>query len=214
MSLRKKLLKGGHLSEQKCREVLRLFCEDLTATEIAAASNVSRVTINNYCRLIRSLIAAYCQQYAVNTHLGNNFAGNRFQGGSLYGLYHKNNRVIAEWLDESFAWPDTVASAHFPGHYDAIADVRRWSLHWLTPPDRADSPAEDIATFWTFTQARLQKFRGLNKNTLYLHIRESEFRYNHRDHDIFALLIENIHNSAKDTASVSGKGAPGKMNFA
>ena len=59
--MKNKLLKGAHLSEKKCREILQLFCDDLTATQIAEISGVSRVTVNNYFRLIRSVIAGFCE---------------------------------------------------------------------------------------------------------------------------------------------------------
>ncbi len=203
MNIRKKLLKGGHLSEKKCLEILRLFCEDLTATEIADASNVSRVTINNYCRLIRSLIVTYCHRYSMPLRQGNKLPDSGFQGGSYYAFYYQNGKVMSEWLDHSFVLPETGDITAGPLHYHAVANSSNWNLHWAKG-DGVDLSGvqEDISTFWMFTQARLQKFRGMNKNTTYLHIKESEFRYNHRDHDIFSLLVETIRNSGKESTGV------------
>jgi transposase len=39
-------------------------------------------------------------------------------------------------------------------------------------------------------KSRLIKFRGLNGSTLYLHVKETEFRYNYRDADLFEILID------------------------
>lgn len=55
------MLKGAHLSERKCREILHYFCEDLTATQIAAITGVSRVTVNAYLKLIRTRLAQFCE---------------------------------------------------------------------------------------------------------------------------------------------------------
>ena len=37
-----------------------------------------------------------------------------------------------------------------------------------------------IENFWGLCKVRLSKFRGINKNTFYLHLKECEFRYNNR----------------------------------
>ena len=38
-----------------------------------------------------------------------------------------------------------------------------------------------IENFWGLAKVRLAKFRGMNKETFYLHLKECEFRFNHRD---------------------------------
>ena len=42
---------------------------------------------------------------------------------------------------------------------------------------------------------RLYKFRGLDKNTFYLHLKECEFRFNHRQENIYKLLLKLIKNN-------------------
>ena len=39
---------------------------------------------------------------------------------------------------------------------------------------------------------RFSKFRGINKSTFYLHLKECEFRYNNKEKDIYKLLIYNF----------------------
>jgi len=50
---------------------------------------------------------------------------------------------------------------------------------------------------WAYTKTRLSKFRGLNKNTFYLHLKETEFRFNHRNHrkSITHLILKIITNN-------------------
>lgn len=40
-------------------------------------------------------------------------------------------------------------------------------------------------TFWSFAKRRLAKFNGLPSNKFFLHLKECEFRFNHR-HDSLA----------------------------
>ncbi len=38
-----------------------------------------------------------------------------------------------------------------------------------------------IENFLGVAKSRLSKFRGIHKNTFYLHLKECEFRFNYRD---------------------------------
>ena len=47
-----------------------------------------------------------------------------------------------------------------------------------------------IESFWSFAKARLMKFYGMSPNTFYLHLKESEFRFNNRKENIYAILLK------------------------
>ena len=44
-----------------------------------------------------------------------------------------------------------------------------------------------IENFWSFAKLRLAKFRGLSRDSFYLHLKECEFRYN-KKHDMMKVL--------------------------
>ncbi len=46
-----------------------------------------------------------------------------------------------------------------------------------------------IENFWGLAKVRLSKFRGMHKNTFYLHLKECEFRFNHRNEDLYRLIL-------------------------
>ena len=46
--------------------------------------------------------------------------------------------------------------------------------------------------FWSYAKQRLIKFHGVSKEKFPLYLKEMEFRYNNRSHDIFELLAQNI----------------------
>lgn len=205
--MKNKLLKGAHLSGHKCREILELFCEDITATQIAAISGVSRVTVNNYFKLIRKSIAAYCDHDAETVA---SYSDEPVRTGNeglpvVYGFVNKNGRIATTWLQAA----DGNMLQHLQDHgncnsflknietftrFQAIADCCDWKLYWLedTASPAVSSILSDIAGFWSYTKGRLQKFRGMNKKTLYLHIKECEFRYNCRNEALLPLLNEAI----------------------
>ncbi len=79
--------------------------------------------------------------------------------------------------------------------YHAIADFESWKLYRIdtTNTINGKTHVDDISVFWGNAKSRLLKFRGLNKNTLYLHVKECEFRYNYRSADINTLLLNIIY---------------------
>lgn len=208
MVMKNKMLKRSHLSEKTCRDIIQLFCDDLTATQIAAITGVSRVTINNYLKLIRTHIARHCEDLR-SARVGATGSGRRTlfsvkeDGGiqpAFYGFYVENESLYTDELADlsrqeirEFQQAAWLPSGEGPLHrYAAIADFNDWRLYRRdTVPGR--QPQDGITIFWGNTRNRLLKFRGMNKNTLYLHVKESEFRYNYRAEDINQLLLNIIY---------------------
>jgi transposase-like protein len=47
-----------------------------------------------------------------------------------------------------------------------------------------------IESFWSYAKRRLQKFNGVSHQTFYLHLKECEYRFNHRNLDLSQLLLK------------------------
>lgn len=47
-----------------------------------------------------------------------------------------------------------------------------------------------IEGFWGIAKVRLTKFRGMAPQTFYLHLKETEFRYNHRNENLGRLILK------------------------
>ncbi len=52
-----------------------------------------------------------------------------------------------------------------------------------------------IENFWGLCKVRLAKFRGMHKQTFYLHIKECEFRYNNRNKNIYLISLKELRNN-------------------
>lgn len=52
--------KRSRISDKKYREIVRYFCEDLTATQVANLTRLNRKTINEIVTYIRRCIVVYC----------------------------------------------------------------------------------------------------------------------------------------------------------
>jgi transposase len=174
--MKNKLVKGAHLSEEQCTEIVRLFCEDLTATQIAEATGVSRITVNNYLKSIR--------QYFVQTDLKH---AETTEPTGFYALYQSNGQYHAmpiavsdkksaqSWLDEQFETDAVVDLLH----YRLIGKIQ----HRMNQEDK-----QKKESFVSWLKNRLTKFRGINKKTMHLHMQESIFRYNNRTANLFEFI--------------------------
>ena len=47
-----------------------------------------------------------------------------------------------------------------------------------------------IESFWSYAKRRLAKFNGLTDEKFYLHLKESEWRFNHRCDNIYKILLK------------------------
>ena len=52
-----------------------------------------------------------------------------------------------------------------------------------------------IENFWGLAKVRLSKFRGMNKDTFYLHLKECEFKFNYKKDNLYRLLLKIIRNN-------------------
>ena len=55
---------------------------------------------------------------------------------------------------------------------------------------RSVGDIERIESFGHFLRMRLIKFKGLRREKFYFHLKESEYRYNHRNQDLNSLLLQ------------------------
>jgi len=204
--MKNRMLKGAHLSERKCREIVNLFCEDLTATQIAAITGVSRVTINAYLKMIRTRLAMYCDEAFPLQHLPENHISlfhstNGLPRTLFFGFTRWNGLVYSTGLMEMtkenlISWQKQHSGEikHQMSAIQAVADFTNWRLYRRDIISSANGKlsSDDISGFWGLTRSRLMKFRGLNRNTLYLHIKECEFRYNYRNENMQLKLMQMI----------------------
>jgi transposase len=220
--MKNKYLKGAHISECKFKELLKLFCEDLTATQIANISGISRVTINNYLRMIRSKIADFCNDNKPDGYFNDNeFAAFSAMDNltcnekplqelntTVFGIYKSDNGIFTNLLTDidKATINEIMYSKKINGNagkwyhklkeYSGIANFNSYKLIRINnnelAPAKRHGQIDEIDFFWSLIKRRLTKFRGMNSSTLYLHVKESEFRYNYRNTDIFYLLTSII----------------------
>jgi transposase-like protein len=57
---------------------------------------------------------------------------------------------------------------------------------------RGKNHVNGIESFWSFAKRRMAKFNGLADEYFILHLKETEFRFNNRDKDLYKILLTNF----------------------
>ena len=122
----------------------------------------------------------------------------------VFGLFKRNGRVYTEVVpDYSKATLQGIIRGrvelesiiHSDGWrgYDGLVDLG-YQKHFRVQHGNNEfankhSHINGIESFWAFAKTRLVRFRGLAKHTFYFHLKECEFRFNHRNEDIYKLVL-------------------------
>jgi transposase len=216
----------SRISERKFREILRLFCLDLSAKQTSEITKISHLSILKIYDKIRVRISEYCEESSVletgNIEIDESYfgarrvKGKRGRGASgkipVFGMLKRDGKVytqiinncsIAELMpiiEAKASKNSTIYTDGFPS-YDGLVDYG-YKQHYRVKHSNnqfADgrNHINGIENFWGLCKVRLAKFRGINKNKFYLHLKEGEFRYNNRKkttQELYLLLLKIIRN--------------------
>jgi transposase len=211
--------KGSHFSRAKFREVLRYFSEDINASTTARFAKLDRKTINKMFLEIRKIIAKHCEKNSIfavgEIELDESYFGarrvkgkrGRGAGGKIpvFGMLKRGDKVytqivknctVAELLpiiEERASKDSTIFTDCFKS-YDGLVDYG-YKEHFRVKHSKNEfadgkNHINGIENFWGLCKVRLAKFRGINKNTFYLHLKECEFRYNNRNQNVYKILLK------------------------
>ena len=216
--MKNRYVKRSKVSEAKFRELVRHFSLDLDAQQIAVLTNLNRNTVNRYLRLIRERIAEFCERESPfhgevevdeSYFGGRRIKGKRGRGASgktiVFGILQRRGKVYTEIVPNCAKATlqaiirgrvdanSIIHSDQWRG-YNGLVDLgykKHYRVHHSDDEfARGRSHINGIESFWSFAKRRLMKFHGVPQQTFYLHLKECEFRFNYRDQNIYAMMLE------------------------
>jgi len=210
--------KCSKISEVKFRFLLRLFALDLTASDAARLTGLSMRSVNEVYLRLRRRLQTWCPVPAeLNgaVELDESYFGprrvrgkrGRGAGGKtiVFGLFKRGGQVYTEIVPDCSKKTlqaiirgniDAAAMVNTDGWrgYDGLVDVgfdRHFRVrHGQDEFVQGASHINGIESFWSSAKARFHPFKGVPKHTFLLHLKESEFRFNHRYEDLYKLLLK------------------------
>jgi transposase-like protein len=219
MKKKNKYVNRSRVSEKKFREIIKYFSVDLNAVQIAELTGLSRQSINQYLTAIRWRIVGICQRESAplvgqievdESYFGaKRVKGKRGRGARgktiVFGLLKREGKVYTEIvpncssavLQAIIKGKTSIESViHSDGWrgYNGLVDFgykKHFRVHHgKNEFVRGNSHINGIESFWGYAKIRLVKFKGMNKNSFNLHLKECEFRFNNRKQDLYKILLE------------------------
>ncbi len=216
--MKNKYMNRSRISEAKFRQFIKYFTLDLEAQKIAILTRLNRNTVNRYLKLVRERIAEHCEQQSPlkgeievdESYFGaRRIKGKRGRGASgktpVFGILQRGGKVYTEVVPDCAkatlqavirgrVSPESVIhSDHWRG-YNGLVDLgykKHYRIHHgANEFAKGKRHINGIESFWSFGKNRLLKFNGIPKSTFYLHLKECEFRFNHRSENIYLLLLK------------------------
>lgn len=217
--MKNKYLFHSKISEAQFRVILRMFCEDRTLDEIREKVAVSRPTLTRILKLIRERIVEISEKeakFSGEVEVDESYFGSRRVRGKrgrgagqkvpVVGLLKRGGKVYTKVvencsrkellpviqgkiLSESTVYTDAWKSydsliLHGYDHYRIHHHENEFA--------RGKNHINGIESFWSFAKRRLVRANGVRKDKFLLHLKESEFRWNHRKDDMYKTLISEL----------------------
>ena len=210
--------KNSKISAARFRSVIKFFSMDLSASDTAKLTGINVRSINPLYLKIRQRIAQHCEAqspFSGEVELDEadfgprRIRGKRGRGAGgktiVFGIFKRNGCVFTEIV------PDARKASLLPvirgrvglesiihtdgwRAYDGLVDVG-YAKHFRVHHSENEfankqSHINGIESFWAFSKHRPMKFKGIPKHTFYLHLKETEFRFNHRHDNLYKVLLK------------------------
>lgn len=208
----------SRISEAKFRQLIKLFAMDLTASDTARLTGLSVRSVNGIYLKIRRRMAEVCEQdnpLAGEVEIDESYFGpkrikgkrGRGAGGKtiVFGLLKREGWVYTQIVPNArkntlqkairgkVALESIIHTDGWPG-YDGLVDVG-YAKHLRVNHGEnefatSSTHINGIESFWAYAKHRLAKFKGIPKHTFYLHLKETEYRFNHRHGNLYLALLK------------------------
>ena len=177
------------VTAQKRNRIFLCFKNDLTATQAADISGVNRNTANRYYNLLRrAILSESIREAAGKTPVfgllkrGDKVFVTIVPACSRESLMPIIQGLILEhstiYTDGWKAYDGLVLNGY--EHYRVFHSENEFA--------RGKNHVNGIENFWNFAKRRLAKFNGCSSDAFVLHLKECEWRYNHRHEYLLSLL--------------------------
>ena len=215
--MQNKYIKRSHISEKKFKEILKYFCCDETSNKTAIYTNISRNTVNKIFDKIRKRIFSLSANLTKDSgefELDESYfgakrvRGKRGRGAAgktpVFGLLKRDGKVYVEIVKNctreqllpiiqgKILEGSTINTDGWKAYDGLVLNgyTHHRVFHSKNEFARGKNHVNGIESFWSFTKRRLAKFNGLTDNNFILHLKESEFRFNNRKLDLYAIMLK------------------------
>jgi len=211
----------SRLAPDQWLRVVKLFELELPASTIARQAGIAYNTAHRAVTVLRMAILAHGEDASsllpVMMERGGPLFGGRRQGGDgswevpVFGLASRGGEVVVrvipgcktEDLLDLAAEKARHGDVLFPDRFKAYDSLLYCGFSHLAVDHEENPPGGKVRVtglegFWSFAKERLMKHHGVSRKYFPLYLKELEFRYNHRQQDLFDRLCQYLCNFVPD----------------
>ena len=213
-------MKYSKLSDYQIKKILRNFSLELTAIQTARQMNLNRHTVDRYYEFFRERIARYQEHSVMHGASASTPARivrepdarwsglprNSIGDTPVIGLVKREGKVFVTLIPDvssKFLLPivkkldvNALSSAlaeHWT-QYDGLvlSHYRHYRIPHGENSAHGHHTIDDVDSFWSQVKRKMRKHNGIPRHKLYLYLKESEFRFNNREKNLYPLLASII----------------------
>ena len=195
-------------------EILYYFYLEVSARKTANELSLNYSVVHRKFMQFRKLIADYCNKEANKlngeleldeSYFGGKRKGQRGRGANnktiVFGILERKGKIYTKIVENVSA--DTLmkeienktkkGSVFYTDGWKSYASLHQYGKHNIIDHDKElvnnHNHINGIEGFWSFAKERFHKYHGISKINYPFYVKEMEFRFNHRNENVFKLLI-------------------------
>ena len=196
--------------------ILYYFYLELSASKTADELDIDYGVVHRKFMQFRKKIAEYCNQEANKlngeleideSYFGGKRKGNRGRGAKnktiVFGILERKGKVhtkivenvSAEILMNEIKNKTEKGSVFYTDGWKSYKSLHQFGKHNIIRHDKNEfakikNHINGIEGFWSFAKERFYKYHGINRKNYPFYLKEMEFRFNHRNRNVFNLLFD------------------------
>jgi transposase len=216
--LRNKYLVRARISEADFRSVLRLWAADVPALSASKIAMVNKNTTHRLYSLLRQRVVMLAEAEAAPFRQGTieidesyfgprRVRGQRGRGAArkipVIGLLKREGKVFTQIVPDCSSIerlsvirgqvrrPSVIHTDGWKAYDGLVLDGFRHHRvhHSANEFARGRRHINGIESFWSYAKTRLAKQRGIRLAKVYEHLKETEWRWNHRRENLYKFLL-------------------------
>ncbi|MBI2676037.1 MAG: IS1595 family transposase [Candidatus Aenigmarchaeota archaeon] len=195
-------------------EILYYFYIEVSALKAAKELSVPYRTVHARYMDFRMSIMAHLDQEFVKlagqleldeTYFGGKRKGKRGRGAFnkaiVFGILERNGKVYtkvvinvkAKTLMGEIKKKSVKGSVFYTDYFKSYKSLKQFGKHNKINHGytfgKSHNHINGIEGFWSYAKERFHKYHGINMVNYPFYLKEMEFRFNHRNEDVFKLLV-------------------------
>ena len=196
-------------------QILYYFYLEISARRAANELEINYNAVHRKFMGFRRCIANYCNNEARKlngeleldeSYFGGKRKGNRGRGARnktiVFGILERKGNihtvivedVSAETLMKQIENKTKKGSVFYTDGWKSYASLHQYGKHNIIDHDKElvnnHNHINGIEGFWSFAKERFHKYHGISKTNYPFYVKEMEFRFNHRNENVYNLLID------------------------